>query len=48
MAVQHRKFQLFSGLFDDSKENIMIHTKYWLQVSMIHIDDTDQWNGVEP
>ncbi len=28
MTVQHRKFQLVSGLFDYSVENIVIHTEY--------------------
>ncbi len=37
MTTQHRKFQMFSGLFDDSVENIVIHTEYQLKVSMIHI-----------
>ncbi len=37
MIVQHHKFQLVSGLFDDSAENIVIHTEYRLKVLTIHI-----------
>ncbi len=33
MTIQHRKFQLVSGLFDDSAENIIIH------ISIESIDD---------
>ncbi len=46
MTVQHRKIQLVSGLFDDSAENIVIYTEFWLKVSTIHIV-SDQWIGVE-
>ncbi len=46
MTVQQHKFQWVSGLFDDSEENIVIHTEYGLKVSMVHII-SDQWNGVE-
>ncbi len=37
MTIQHSKFQLVSGLFDDSAENIVIHTEYRLKISTIHI-----------
>ncbi len=46
MTVRYRKFQLVWGLFDDSAENIVIHTEYRLKVSTIHIV-SDQTNGVE-
>ncbi len=46
MNVRHCKFQLVSCLFDDSEENIMIHTEYLLKVSTIHIV-SDQSNRVE-
>ncbi len=37
MTIQYRKFQLVSGLFDDSAEHIVMHTEYQLKVLMIHI-----------
>ncbi len=46
MTVQHHKFQLVLGLFDNSAENIVTHTEYRLKVSTIHVA-SDQWFGVE-
>ncbi len=43
MTVRDRKFQLVSGLFDDSAEYIMIHTEYRLKV----FDDTYRIGSVK-